>query len=186
MSVKEAEEIKNIVWGSCLPTPGPRRKYKHKRVKLIGHPAFPDLSGAPFHRCQYLASPCLHLISIHHHRHPLRIPRGRQCSSRLRAALPAEIKLCNIFLLTHRARHKPNQVPGRCRPIERWPTLNVIPARAVLFERGSQRKGNVSLGECSKTPEKSKYTCTLLCDGCSSLHNSSRKLGHPSPFGTEV
>ena len=95
----------------------------------------------------------LDFFDIHDDRGPLGIPRGRQRPKGLNPALPAEIKLLQVFFLTRRTKRKPHQVPSRCNPAEGCSTLKSPLTGIVLGERSTNENGRNNLVECTNTPE---------------------------------
>ena len=97
LSVRKTEEVENIV-RSTVAVSQPRHPAEVTRTDASNSSAtrpFSHSLKASLHRRQHLVTTC-----IHDDRRPLRTPRGQRSPNGLKAVLPAEIKLRDVFLMT--------------------------------------------------------------------------------------
>ena len=142
----EAEETKDIVWGSCLPTTGPRRNNEHTRVELVGHPrkprrAFEDARNSKIYAHHYLmaARPCAIVAETWA---PVTLwygslkPRARSSSS------TNLVNLHGIRLLEHRSGNSGGVIRAGARrtPVFPWEKIVKIHSIALIqHQRVSKR-----------------------------------------------
>ena len=127
---------------------------------------FRSCPGRPSIAANTWVPPHLGFFDIRDDWGPLGIPRDRQRLNGLNPALPAEIKLLQVFFLTRGTERKSHQVPSRCNPAEGCGSLKPPLTGIVLREKSANDNGRNNVGECTnasenKTPLRAETPCLL-------------------------